>query len=118
MWLQWLLQQLESWELISEALGLQRSKPRHGTAAIDVNREAKIVYRDGSGRGRLDLLIEQGSDTLCILEIKTKLFSDADLEKQRAYSGSPDVSLGAERVFVAVDTEGFDPEGVVSIAAS
>jgi hypothetical protein len=117
MWLQWSLQQLECWELISEVLGLD-ANPRDGTAAIEVDREVPLSYRDDSGHGRLDLLIRHRSETLCILEIKTKRFADEDLDKQRAYSESPEVALGAERTFIAVDAEGFDLRGFRFLAWS
>jgi hypothetical protein len=53
-------------------------------------------------------LIRQGSETLCILEIKTKSFTGEDLHKQRSYSKfAPE----AERIFLAVDTGGFDLHG-------
>ena len=110
MWLQWSLQQLGCWDLISEALGLH-ARPRQGTAVIEVDREVQIGYRDESGRGRLDLSIRQGSETLSILEVKTRSFSDEDLHKQRAYSESPDVAPQAERIFLAVDGEGFELRG-------
>lgn len=88
-------------------LGLQ-GRPRGGSATIEVTREFPILYRDDSGRGRLDLLIRQGSETLCILEVKTKSFSDQDLNKQGSYS---EFAPRAERTFVATDAEGFDLRG-------
>ena len=72
--------------------------PAHanGGAAIEVQREVCIPYGDDSGRGRLDLLIRQGSETLCVIEVKTKSFSDKDLRKQRWYS---EFAPRAERIF-------------------
>ena len=54
----------------------------------------------------------------CVLEIKTKVFADEDLHNQRAYSESSEVSPGAERVFIAVDAEGFDLRGFRSLSWS
>jgi hypothetical protein len=110
MWLQWSLQQLESFELISEAIGLQGKVSRE-TEAIAVDREVHLSYRDELGHGRLDLLIRQESEILCIIEVKTKPFSDEDLEKHRAYSESPDIAPEANRIFIATDAEGFDLRG-------
>jgi hypothetical protein len=109
MWLQWSLQQLADWESIGQVLGLLPTRATGAT--IEVDREVPISYRDDAGHGRLDLLIRQGSETLCVLEIKTKSFFDEDLRKQLSYSESPNVSPGAERIFIAVDTEGFDLRG-------
>jgi hypothetical protein len=92
------------------ALGL-RAAPRERAQAIQIEREVQIPYGDGSGHGRLDLLVRQGLETLCILEIKTKGFFDEDLDKQHAYSESPAVARGAERIFVAADAQGFNLRG-------
>jgi hypothetical protein len=110
MWLQWALRQLGDWILIGEVLGL-RARPQCGPAPIYVDREVEVAYRDGSGYGRLDLVVGQGSEMFCVLEIKTKVFSDEDLDKQRAYSESSEVSPGAEKVFIAVGAEGYDLRG-------
>ncbi len=107
MWLQWSLQQLRDWEQISEVLGLQ-VRSREASLAVEIECEVPICYSDGSGYGRLDLLIRQGSEALCVLEIKTKCFSSEDLLKQRSYSEfAPD----AERIFLSVDAAGFDLHG-------
>ena len=110
MWLQWVLQQLRTPDLIREALGLTQTWAQ-SESNVTVQREFWVVYSNGATRGRLDIVVWQGSEMRCALEIKTKPFLDESLAKQSSYVKSRDVPTDAEKIFIAAESGESDLRG-------
>jgi hypothetical protein len=81
------------------------------TCGIQLFNEWNIRSRDGKRSGRIDIAVWQGKVCLAILEIKTKRFTDDDLEKHLLYRESPDVPSEAAKIFIAENSAGVDLRG-------
>lgn len=110
MWLHWCLQQLRHVETVKDALCLSASH-EVGIGAVQVDREVPVSYQGDSGSGRLDIRIKQGPKVICVVEVKTKSYSQDDLEKHRFYSNSPDINPATEKIFLAIECGEFDLGG-------
>jgi hypothetical protein len=102
-WLQWVLQQFSDTRCLGHILGspnLARLANPH--EPISVDREITVEHGYAGRAGRLDIVLRQGSRRLIVVEVKTRAYEDADLEKHAGYTESID-SPDSEFIFLAVN---------------
>jgi hypothetical protein len=101
-WLQWILLQVADTRLIGRILGSPNWERFAGLPdPIEVEREVPVKHGHLDQTGRLDLVIRQGSPWLAVIEVKTRPFSEFDLEKHKGYvdSSPPEADL----IFLATE---------------
>ena len=89
---------------------LDRQLPKNfaSTAVqVQVDREVCVEHGHPDQTGRLDVVFRQGTTKLAIVEVKTRPFSESDLDKHEGYRLS--VSPETELIFLAVNPPDSDP---------
>jgi hypothetical protein len=109
-WLQWVLLQLADTRLTGWVLGSSDWKRFAGLPdRIEVGREVPVEHGHVDQTGRLDLVISQGSAWLAVIEVKTREFSESDLEKHKGYMDSS--QPGTDLIFLATEPPDMDLRG-------
>ena len=114
-WLQWVLERVADSDarLIGRILGSpNRELFANSRKPITFDREVRIEHGHYDQTGRLDLVVSQGPVRLAVIEVKTREYSDSDLEKHRGYRDSIVVSSPeTELIFLSVSPPDSDPGG-------
>jgi hypothetical protein len=110
-WLQWVLQNIADPHLILGILGSPNQERFHSSGQeVKVEREVSVKHGRQNCTGRLDLVVSQGCTRLAVIEVKTRTFSELDLEKHSGYRhsiSSPETDL----IFLSVDSSDSDLSG-------
>lgn len=106
MWLAWCLQHLSR----SELLQLLQLSELDCDEVFTVDREVAVEYEDAASTGRLDVVVYDGSRAVLIIEVKTKPYTEEDLEKQAEYARSR-VAREATLIFIAADVPDLELYG-------
>jgi hypothetical protein len=102
-WLQWVLQQFSDPRSLGRILGSPNlARLANPEESVSVDREITVEHGYAGQTGRLDLVLRQRSRRLIVVEVKTRTYEDADLEKHAGYTESID-SPETEFVFLAVN---------------
>jgi len=102
-WLQWVLQQFSDPRSLGRILGSPNlARLANPEEPVSVDREITVEHGYAGQAGRLDLVLRQRSRRLIVVEVKTRAYEDADLEKHAGYTESID-SSETEFVFLAVN---------------
>jgi hypothetical protein len=110
-WFQWVLLQIADARLIGWILGSPNAERfANSQEPIRVDREIPVEHGHIDQTGRLDLVISQGSARIAAIEVKTRAYSEADLEKHKGYSDSI-ISPETELIFLSVDLPDSDLSG-------
>jgi hypothetical protein len=112
-WLQWVLQQVRDLRLIGQILGSPKLKLLANSGEpIRIEREVHVPWGYVDQTGRLDVVIYQGAETIAVVEVKTREYSDEDLKKHKGYSEwLTATSPEAELVFLAIEDTNSDTFG-------
>lgn len=105
-WFAWVLEQTTALPEIRDFLHMPPPP-----ATVEIRREVQIAYDDGSGYGRLDLLIESSAGAVCVIEIKARRYVEAEILKHELYCASRSVPETAYRLFIAIGDEGVNLRG-------
>jgi hypothetical protein len=102
-WLQWVLQQFADPRSLGRILGFpDLARLASPDEAVIVDREIVVEHGYAGQTGRLDLVLRQRSRRLIVVEVKTRAYAGADLEKHAGYTESID-SPETEFIFLAVN---------------
>jgi len=83
-WLAWVLEQVGSGGDIQRLLGIEEERPVASPQA-QVIRERPLEEGHEGHTGRIDILVECGSDLVIAIEVKICAAEEADTEKQEGY---------------------------------
>lgn len=110
-WLQWVLLQVADAQRIGRILG-SPNRERFATSQypIEVDREVPVGHGHVGQTRRLDIVVRQGSEWLAVIEVKTREFSELDLEKHKGYRDSIS-SPQTELIFLSTDRPDLDLRG-------
>jgi hypothetical protein len=107
-WFQWVLEEVADTRLIWRVLGSpNRERFANSREPIRIAREERVEHGHINQTGRLDLVIRQGSGMLAVIEVKTRAYSELDLEKHKGYCESIG-STETELIFLSVDLPDSD----------
>jgi hypothetical protein len=102
-WLQWVLQQFSDPQSLRRILGSPNlAQLANPDEPVIVDREITVEHGYAGQAGRLDLVFRQQSRRLIVVEVKTRAYAGADLEKHVGYTESID-SPETEFIFLAVN---------------
>lgn len=102
-WLQWVLQQFSDPQSLGRILGSPNlAQLANPDEPVIVDREITVEHGYAGQAGRLDLVLRQQSRRLIVVEVKTRAYAGADLEKHVGYTESID-SPETEFIFLAVN---------------
>jgi hypothetical protein len=102
-WLQWVLQQFSDPRSLEHILGSPNlARLANPDEPVSVDREITVEHGYAGQAGRLDLVLRQRSRRLIVVEVKTRAYAGADLEKHAGYTESID-SPETEFIFLAVN---------------
>ena len=110
-WFQWVLGQIPNARTLGCILGspsMELAVNSHEPIVVD--REIPVEHGHAYQTGRLDIVVRQGTQWLAVVEVKTRPYEDADLEKHEGYRKSIN-SPETELIFLAVDPPDSDPRG-------
>lgn len=81
-WLQWVLQQFSDPQSLGRILGSPNlAQLANPDEPVIVDREITVEHGYAGQAGRLDLVLRQQSRRLIVVEVKTRAYAGADLEK-------------------------------------
>jgi hypothetical protein len=110
-WLQWVLQQFSDLQALGRILGSPNlARLANPDEPVTVDREIAVEHGYAGQAGRLDLVLRQRSRRLIVVEVKTRAYAGADLEKHAGYTESID-SPETEFIFLAVNPPATDLRG-------